>query len=397
MSWDSLEEEEEDGPDSSPLGFGGPGVRGPPPGAVGRRWAAQPTPRPASPRDSLPAPYGEAVDFWAAGALLYVILSGEAPFDQEKEVEDVLTDIAAMRSRGVPMQSEVWAGISDAAKDLVHCLIEPSPVRRYNGARVREHLWLAPFAIAASPPIPLRGPSNLPRLSPHAIPVKLTKLSAPVGGSEASAVSQPVTPVTHDDPELSLALSYLPHARAPSHRNLQGDLRLLLVPEAPAVGRVTAVTIRLSPRGVTVTPGRAQERPSALAASTRAALLRWLSGEAAFAHAARPPTASLAPRFIAAFAPDRRQYRAHIAHAAGRERTHAGRMSTGSNTGPHGGREEGKLPRPPAPFIGRVLSFGMRRSKSAGELTIEEPPRGLERRSSPDVLSLLPGGGKQVL
>lgn len=389
MSWDSLEEE--DGLDPSPLSFVGVGFPGPPTGAL------QPAPRPPSPGDTLPAPYGEAVDFWAAGVLLYVILSGESPFNQEKDVEDVLTDIAAMRPRGVAMESDVWGSISDAAKDLVHCLMEPSPERRYNGARVREHIWLAPFAIAAAPPIPARGPPGLPRPSPHAMPAGLGWLSPAANGTGASAAGHCAlpTPANHNDPELSLALSYLPHALAPSHWGLQGDLRLLLVPEATTVGRVIAMTIQFTPRGVIVLPGRAEEPPSALAATTRGALMRWLSGEAAFTHAARPPAASLAPRFIAAFAPDRRSYRAHLAAAAARERTPGGRMLAASPAGLHGGRDDGKLVRTPGPFIGRVLSFGMRRSKSAGQLATEELPQHLHRRSSPEVLSPRPSGGRQ--
>ena len=349
MSWGSLDDDEDDA--CPPLA--GDHSNG--------MWSA-----PRSPGDSMPAPYGPAVDFWAAGALLYVMLSGEAPFDQEKEVEDLLIDIAAMTPRSVPMESEVWSRVSDSAKDLVHCLIEPSPILRYNGHRAREHRWLAPFAVAIAPAIPSRDPLR-PAQRSQAGALSQHSPAAFAGAAVAAAAPAP------DDSDLALAFSYLPHAfSAEQAAGLQGDLRILILPEPTAIGRVVAYTVRLTPCTAEVIAGRAAEAPAATAAIARSSLLRWAAGEAPFLHAAPLPADSLAPRFIATFTPDRRQYKAYIAAGSDRERAakEGGRMSRGS-----------------APFLGRVLSFSMRKAKSAENLANMQTPSKLpplDRRSSPE-------------
>jgi len=318
---------------------------------------------PFSPREGLPAPYGPEVDFWAVGALLYVMLSGEAPFDQEKDVEDLLVEIAAMRTRSVNMASDAWGGVSETAKDLVHKLIEPSPKRRLNGAGARAHLWLAAHCVASPPPLPPR------RAREHTYLVRAGVVVEPgaVEGSSSKAADA--------DVEVHTALAYLARALNPhASDDLHGDLRLLVVPEPTAMARVVSYSLRLGSQGLDVLLGALPQPPLALAACTRGALLRWAGGEAPFAHAAKLRNGSLAPRLLAAFTPDRRQYRAYLAD---RSAERSGAVAAGGSvaSGTASGLKEGKPTRLAPGRFGRGLSFSMRaRSKSLSELSGEQPP-----------------------
>ena len=39
--------------------------------------------------------YGREVDYWSMGIALYVMLSGEAPFEQDQPTEDLLAEVTA--------------------------------------------------------------------------------------------------------------------------------------------------------------------------------------------------------------------------------------------------------------------------------------------------------------
>lgn len=70
--------------------------------------------------------YGTKVDCWSLGAVLYVMLVARFPeFDRTQGL---------MR---VKLDSPLWNTVSEAAKDLIRCLMTPDPDARFSIKQVR--------------------------------------------------------------------------------------------------------------------------------------------------------------------------------------------------------------------------------------------------------------------
>ncbi len=71
----------------------------------------------ANPGSALRQGYTEAVDIWSAGVIVFILLSGYAPFDDDNDV--VLYQ--KIRAGDLDMDDPVWRTVSPAATDfLVH-------------------------------------------------------------------------------------------------------------------------------------------------------------------------------------------------------------------------------------------------------------------------------------
>lgn len=74
-------------------------------------------------------PYDEKVDMWAIGVILYNLLSGEAPWDDDDRTFKLTF-------------GKDWKDISDEAKDLISKLLTIDPKKRYSAKEALEHKWL---------------------------------------------------------------------------------------------------------------------------------------------------------------------------------------------------------------------------------------------------------------
>lgn len=85
--------------------------------------------------------YDEKCDIWSAGVMLYILLSGDPPFNGANDNE--IYRCIAKRKFSFP--DAEWKNISQEAKDLI-CHMLCAPDKRYTAAQVLEHPWISQCA-----------------------------------------------------------------------------------------------------------------------------------------------------------------------------------------------------------------------------------------------------------
>lgn len=99
-------------------------------------------------------PYGPAVDMWACGVVLYIMLSGKMPFFGRNDAECLKR--TAEGKYAFPARE--WSRISPEAISLVKALLQVDPSKRLTANAALEHTWLAdPDAVADTPIEDLSG------------------------------------------------------------------------------------------------------------------------------------------------------------------------------------------------------------------------------------------------
>uniref|UniRef100_A0ACD5Y241 Uncharacterized protein n=1 Tax=Avena sativa TaxID=4498 RepID=A0ACD5Y241_AVESA len=82
--------------------------------------------------------YGQEVDVWSAGVILYILLCSVPPFwgDNDEKIAQ------AILRGGIDFNREPWPRVSANAKDLIRRMLDPDPNTRLTATQVVEHPWL---------------------------------------------------------------------------------------------------------------------------------------------------------------------------------------------------------------------------------------------------------------
>ncbi|KAK7257868.1 hypothetical protein RIF29_32159 [Crotalaria pallida] len=82
--------------------------------------------------------YGQEIDVWSTGVILYILLCGVPPFWAETE-----EGIAQAIIKGnVDFTRDPWPKVSEEAKDIVTRMLDPNPYTRITVPEVLEHTWI---------------------------------------------------------------------------------------------------------------------------------------------------------------------------------------------------------------------------------------------------------------
>lgn len=79
---------------------------------------------------------GQLADIWACGVILYFMLTGMRPFDDDS-VHKLLDKIIVGDFKFPDQEKQ----ISEDAKDLVKSILNPNPRKRYSIEMIKQHQW----------------------------------------------------------------------------------------------------------------------------------------------------------------------------------------------------------------------------------------------------------------
>lgn len=125
--------------------------------------------------------YGEQCDVWSIGCVLYILLSGFLPFDQDSNDSAVMmgTKMPYPVTEKVQFPQPFWDFISKDACHLLTNMLELDPLQRFSAQDVKEHKWLQRWQDGDLPDLDLPSlQGRLKQMRMNAIIGTITTLTA---------------------------------------------------------------------------------------------------------------------------------------------------------------------------------------------------------------------------
>ncbi len=82
--------------------------------------------------------YGFSCDMWGLGCIVYSLMCGCLPFDDENQKETIRQTI----NEPLLFDSSCWSQVSKSAKDFITCLLKKDPTQRMTMKELFEHPWM---------------------------------------------------------------------------------------------------------------------------------------------------------------------------------------------------------------------------------------------------------------